>query len=148
MYYTAKLHQNHVHSDVIDPPYLTVTLEPRTPQLSGRCSRNLHKSCAGLNILNLRAEQQYLTSERCATVCEAFSSGLTIRRLDAKLQSVHGGLVCSFSILVSCFDFMLSPFKWKYATSRARGCVCVCLEEDCPTRQPPPHVQQGNKWHR
>jgi len=127
MYYNAKLHQNHVHSGVIDPPYLTVTLESRTSQLSGRCSCNLHKSCAGLNILNLRAEQQHLPSERCATVCEAFSSGLKTRRLDAKLQSVQRGLVCSFSILVGCFDFLLSPLKRNYATSRARVCVCVCV---------------------
>jgi hypothetical protein len=54
-----------------------MTLESSLALLLGRCSRQLHKSCAGANMMYSQAEhvfilKHYFASKLCAAVREAF----------------------------------------------------------------------------
>jgi hypothetical protein len=74
-----KLSQKQVYPHVIDSPVFPVTLKSRSPWLLGHCSCQLHKSCAGMNIVYSQAGCVFIlcnifASKQFAAVREAFSS--------------------------------------------------------------------------
>jgi hypothetical protein len=70
-------------------PSSSMTLESRSPLLLGHCSRQLHKSCTGADMVYSRAEcvfilEHYFTSQSFAAVYEAFSNAYADKEVPNK----------------------------------------------------------------
>jgi hypothetical protein len=104
--------QKQVQSHVTDSPNLPCDTESRSPWLLGCCSCHLRKSCAGADMVHLRAEcvfifKHYFVSELFAAVREAFSfvypdkavpNKTTVHWLVTKFRDT--GSICLWKVLI------------------------------------------------
>jgi hypothetical protein len=105
-----------------------MTLKSRSPLLLGHCSCQLHKSCAGANMVYSRAEhvfifEHYCTLKSFAAIHEAFSNtyldnkvpNKTIHHLVPKFQD--RGSVCLWQVLTEWQN------SWNYGCTNLKQCI-------------------------
>jgi hypothetical protein len=88
-----KLNQKQIHPCVTDSPNSYVTLEPRSPWLLGRCSRQLRKTCADASMMYTRTVRVFIlelcfTWESFVALPKAFSNAYPKKKVADK-TTIH-----------------------------------------------------------